>query len=107
MPLVITYVPLWGHNIGTALQLDGHYGATIWPLIRYYRFDIHIKCEFINFKLDPNVTLKIFILKVHQSIQAYTPRFFIRTNVELIIVDFGINSSLAPIRVASYGIFNV
>jgi len=33
-PLVVTYVPSWGHNIGTILQLDGHYDATISPLIK-------------------------------------------------------------------------
>jgi hypothetical protein len=80
MPLVVTYVPLWGHNIGTILQLDGYYSATIWPLIKYYQFAIHIKCEFVNSKLDPNATsiiLKIFILEVHQGIQVYTPRIFL------------------------------
>jgi hypothetical protein len=33
MPLVITYVPLWGHNIGIILQLYSHYGATIWGAV--------------------------------------------------------------------------
>jgi hypothetical protein len=36
MPLGVTYVPLWGHKIGIVLQLDGHYGAIIWPIIKYY-----------------------------------------------------------------------
>jgi len=56
MPLVVTYVPLWGHNIGIVLQLDGHYGATTWALIKYYRFTIIIKCEFVDLKWDPNAT---------------------------------------------------
>jgi hypothetical protein len=55
MPLIVTYMPLQGHNVGTILQLDGHYGVTTWPLlIKYYQFTIHIKCEFVNLKLDPN-----------------------------------------------------
>jgi hypothetical protein len=40
MPLVVTYVPLQGHNIGMILQLDGHYGVISWPLIKYYQFTI-------------------------------------------------------------------
>jgi len=39
MPLVVTYVC-----------------ATMGPLIKYYQFPIHIKCEFLDFKLNPNAT---------------------------------------------------
>jgi len=53
MPLVATNVPLWGHNIGIVLQLNGHCNAIMWPLIKYYQFTIHIKCEFVDLKLDP------------------------------------------------------
>jgi hypothetical protein len=57
MPLVVTYVPLWGHNIGTVLQLDDHYDAITWPLIKNYQFNIHMKCEFVDLKWDPNVAI--------------------------------------------------
>ncbi len=57
MPLVVTYIcATWGHNIGIVLQLDGHYNSIIWPLIKYYLFIIHIKCEFVDLKFNPNVT---------------------------------------------------
>jgi len=56
MPLVVTYVLLWNYSIGIILRLDGYYGAITWPLIKYYQFIIHIKCEFIDLKLDPNAT---------------------------------------------------
>ncbi len=59
MPLIVTFEPLQGHNISIFLQLDGHYGVNTWSLIKYYQFTIHIKCEFVDFKLDPNVTLII------------------------------------------------
>jgi hypothetical protein len=62
------------------MQLIGHYVVTKCLLIKYYQFNIPIKCEFVNLKLDPNVTyniLKIFILEVHQGIQAYTPIMFL------------------------------
>jgi hypothetical protein len=36
MPLIVTYETLPNYNIGIILQLDGHYGVTAWPLIKYY-----------------------------------------------------------------------
>jgi hypothetical protein len=80
MPLVVTYVPLWSYSIGIVLWLDGSYGAITWPLIKYYQFTIHIMCEFVDLKLDPNVTytiFQIFILEAHKDIQTYTPNFFL------------------------------
>jgi len=56
MSLIVTYVPLWGHNIDIILQLNGHYDATTWPLIKYYQFNVHIKCESIDLKLYPSAT---------------------------------------------------
>ncbi len=56
MPLVVTYVPLRGHNIGIVLQMNGHYSVTTWPSIKYCIFTIHIKCEYVDLKLDPGAT---------------------------------------------------
>ncbi len=61
---VTTSMPLCGHldaincyicvtmgpSIGIVLQLDDHCGATTWPLIKYYQFTTHIKCEFVDLK---------------------------------------------------------
>jgi hypothetical protein len=54
--LLHIYVPPWGQSVGIVFQLDGYYGATTWPLIKCYQFIIHINSEFVNLKLDPNVT---------------------------------------------------
>ncbi len=56
MSLIVIYVSLGSHGIGIVLQLDGHYGAITQPLIKYYQFTIHIKCKFVDLKLNPNVT---------------------------------------------------
>jgi len=69
--LLHIYVPPWGHSVGIVLQLDGYYDTTTWPLIKYYRFIIHINYESVNLKLDPNATkiiFKILILEVYQGI---------------------------------------
>jgi hypothetical protein len=52
---------------------------------------------------------KIFILEVHESIQAYTPRIFLgtQTSEEIIIADYFVDSFLAPTMVASCHILNI